>query len=393
MQINLLAEGYPLNDDSLIEVDSIDEIRVGKISSPVLRAVLELCPVAVYFKDYPGNYINLNRNAARTLGWPDIDPIGKRDSELTADPVQYRSFRDKELECMRERRIIRTEVRWHDVHGAYHVNEVINVPVINRCGESIGLIAITHSITHQASLKMANNLMSILRHDWVNTLLTGLVNRLSNDNGRKVPPPEQLKRVFEFMQGYLDNLASLLREYDSSREGSFKTVNLYKEVFEYMAEFAQTIELKIQLDFTSVPKELTVRGDAVCLRIMCLELMQNHGKHGQANKLIVRTAPDSDPRYVRLEFVSIGKLYEPHEYSELYQYGKRLQHYDEEGYPIPTPGIGAGLNFCRSLVLVHNGCVESGHHVYRNKIYGAYPDDTIGASVFWFRFPIIRCES
>ena len=53
--------------DHALQVNSIEDISRGAISNAVLSAVLDIAPIAVYFKARDGTYVNLNRKAERLL--------------------------------------------------------------------------------------------------------------------------------------------------------------------------------------------------------------------------------------------------------------------------------------------------------------------------------------
>ena len=376
-------------DDRSITVVGSEDLRARTISREVLQAILEFVPVAVYVKDPDGRYMFLNRKARKGLSKDGRNPLGLLDKDATQTDEQYSSYRPKELRCMEDQKIIPAHERWTDVHNHHHVSRVLNIPFVDSQQRTVGLVAITQDITHEASVRQARNLVSILRHDWVQCLITGVLAHLDlgqESSTSSTYDVSSLKKAFEFMLGYLDNLASFLDEYPAHRTKEFSELDFATDVVSYMRELAPLIGVRVTLK-SALAEPVRLTGDKVCLRIMCFEMMRNHLKYGTGSEVVI-SAREHESDSVKLCFISPGQRHRNEAaYRRMFLMGERFTVMDENGLPKRPTGIGAGLHFCSSLTLAHNRLSESIENQYLNQIYGVEYSEELQANVFWFKFP------
>lgn len=384
--------------DSLTEsihVDSIRDICDGSVTSSVLASLLDFAPIQILLKDPDGHYLYLNR-LARQLLRPNSDadsPIGTRDTEASVVPAQVARWREEEERCIRTGILTESEVTWTNVSHDTRTNTVLNVPVKNRSGNTIGVGVIAYDITHKAQIKMSTTILELLQHDWVHNLLMHLINRIDTDSKGGVSKEvlsgitlAQLKIVFEFMRSYLVQLPSLLTGYlYSGSKRSSQQVDL-ADMVSYMRQLSQMIGLKVDLHLTASEPRPMIYADEECMRIMVYEIMKNHSKYGEGDLVQVTTSTACDGNHLIINFISPGmQLTRTNAYELLFNQGVRIETIDSKGRPKQPPGRGLGLYYCRTFALAQNHLAEVDHE-YRNIVYGAKYDATLSANVFFFRF-------
>lgn len=188
------------------------------------------------------------------------------------------------------------------------------------------------------------------------------------------------------MQGYLENLTSILNDYPKSNCNNFSKFDVYHDVMDYMSDIAEIIKnlpLIVKINNTSEP--LFIEGDMTCLRIVCHELMRNHFKYGNGNKVYVFHENETTD-YCRLCFASPGKPLKESSYSQIFIKGMRFPVYDSKGREKRPSGNGGGLHFCKAFALAHNNEFESFTNEHFGTIYGANYDPINERNIFWFRF-------
>lgn len=159
------------------------------------------------------------------------------------------------------------------------------------------------------------------------------------------------------------------------RKGEFNPVEV--DVNELVDEVAGLVRGEMILQNVSLfldhsPVRLVVQGDRVQLQQVLLNLMVNAldaiKEVSTANrKVIVRTAPDSNGRSVRVSVQDSGVGVPP----------DRLEQIFEAFLTTKTQGLGLGLAICRSIIQSHGGRIGSSNNPDRG-------------ATFWFTLPALE---
>lgn len=112
----------------------------------LLRAVVERSPSAVFIKDLEGRYLIVNAAAARVLGRPVSEVIGRRDLDLV-DPEQVGLWRRMEHEAIRRDAPVRFDERVTMPDGTSRDFSTTFFPYHDQDGTLAGVAGIAYDLT------------------------------------------------------------------------------------------------------------------------------------------------------------------------------------------------------------------------------------------------------
>ena len=115
-------------------------------SFDILRAVIEATPDAIFIKDLGGRYVVVNEAAARFIGRPTADILGKNDFELYPDETA-REFIGSDREVLESGQAREFEGRAESTIGAQAHYLVTKGVVRGPDGGPIGTYGISHDVT------------------------------------------------------------------------------------------------------------------------------------------------------------------------------------------------------------------------------------------------------
>ena len=192
-----------------------------------LRALLETLPNMVWLKDPDGLYLDCNPHAARLLGQPATEIIGKSDHDLLPTELADR-LRADDLRTVSQGQAHTFEewLKFPDGHQELH--ETTKTPVRTSNGELIGVLGICHDVTRnradQTCLMRQNRTLhlmggisqAVVRHDKEAAMLAEICNIAVEAGGYRMAwvgeashdPEKRITPVAScgFNNNYLDQL-------------------------------------------------------------------------------------------------------------------------------------------------------------------------------------------
>lgn len=379
---------FPIKEDEVLKVLSIEDVKPEALPVEVLLKLLDYSPLQILVKDSDLKYRYVNR---LTQSGFKASPIGMTDEFASNIRSEVNHWRKAEKDVLATRRHNVQEVPWTDAMGRLRMNRVLNIPVIDTAGNAVGVAVIAHDITYRSTVEAAKGLLSLLQHDWVNSLIESLLQRIDNQMSATPHQAEcpvigeysltDLRTMFEFMASYLMNLPSFLHAYQH-KSAAVRATDFESDVAQYMQRILGLLFGNLRITYDGGP--VRVEADRECLRIMCFEQMKNHMKYGVGGTMSI-AAFALNPEHVVVEFRSPGAKHVQEEaYELMHNEARRYVHSDFAGRPKDPSGNGKGLFYCRMFAVGHNSVKESNME-FKGLIYGARYDDELKQNVFWYR--------
>ncbi len=332
----------------------------------LLKSLMVGVPDAIYFKDAHGRFIQANVAMARRLGLDDPrDAIGKSPFEMKDQELALQVHKEDEAVLQSgEAQHYRLERRaW--AGGAEAWDLVTRLPLKDKAGHIVGVIAIFHDVTElrrseektREEIRRRDQFLAMLSHELRNpvgaiVLATAL---LRSGEGTKSRVVDLLERQSHQMSCLLGDLLEVSRVTQNKIELKTRIVDMTHVARDAADAIAQAMESR-QVTFAQeiAGEPVLVVGDAARLQQITVNLLSNAAKYvdrGGHVRLVVRR--DGGCAEVRVTDDGVGI---PHEMLEtvfdlFVQSSRTLDR--------SAGGLGVGLTLVRSLVAMHEGTVTA----------------------------------
>ncbi len=408
------------------ELQLFDRLSVGSADdlyghqTGLFGQLIDAAPVQVYIKDLGFAYTYQNRAARERMGYPDIDSIGKVDSEVISDPIVRESVRVEDTRTLMEGRRTRSEDHWIDNRGLYRTNISTRYPIVLQSDpdQQVGVVSIATDESFEGAVNATSAVVELLVHDWVSSLLGKLHDSLQNLLAWKTehakteierqrakdllelvrhsdPDPTRIDEDYtpelfngwvadtflpiHFMEGYLrflkwymgDPNIQTIRDKELKE---FRTFNLKQDVCRYMDELFKCLKsgfegasvaskkkvLVYDFNHDEVPDNIELYGSVRLCRMLVFEQARNHNYYGDAydngSLTPLRMAASVNSDCVELAFTSAGEPISSEIRHSVFQRGVRGSAASGER---KEGGTGFGLFFCRRIAELHGGSSSS----------------------------------
>ncbi|HXU61951.1 MAG TPA: chemotaxis protein CheB, partial [Polyangia bacterium] len=353
----------------------------------LLNSLLRTVPDAIYFKDARGRFIRVNDAMAARLGLGSAEEtVGKTMFELPDHPVALALHRADETVLRSgkpqnyslERRVLDDGTEGWDL--------VTRLPLRDREGEMVGVIAIFRDVTEQKraeqkiqdGVRRRDEFLAMLSHELRNPLgaiVTATALLKSGGGGGRLL--EVLDRQSHQMARLLEDLLEASRVTQNKIELRKSAVDLAVAVEEacevVRPQFAERgIELKVDV----APGRIMVEADPTRLQQIHVNLLSNAAKYTQrGGHVSIRCQVDGGTAVVRVRDDGAGIPRDMLDsiFDLFVQSNRTLDR--------SAGGLGVGLTLVRSLVEMHGGSVE------------VHSDGEGQGSEFVVRLPVTSAET
>jgi len=139
-------------------------------NAPLMQAVLDEVGACIYVKDLDGAYQYANKLTLQSFQCQESELIDHTDSDFF-DPVSVEALRQNDAQVLRHCRTVTGEEVVRFVDGDVRTYQFVKSPIMNVCGEVVGIFGVSTDITELYQLKEE------LRVQATTDALTGVFNR------------------------------------------------------------------------------------------------------------------------------------------------------------------------------------------------------------------------
>ncbi len=138
----------------------------------MLRATADISRDLIFFKDRHSAFLGCNKKFEQFMGFSEQEILGKKDAQLFKSS-QAAMCQVQDLDVMAKKQVYIGEKYLTDARGERHLIEMKKVPVENKQGEVIGLIAVGRDITaHHRMQKRLNIADTVVENSKENIVVT-----------------------------------------------------------------------------------------------------------------------------------------------------------------------------------------------------------------------------
>jgi len=333
----------------------------------LLNSLLDTVPDAIYFKDARGRFIRCNRAMAERLGLSDAkDAIGKTALDLPEHDVAMAMHREDQSVLRSGRPQHYQLERRVAANGSDAWDMVTRLPLKDRSGVVVGIIAIFRDVTEQVQAKAKideevrrrDRFLAMLSHELRNPL--GAI--VTATSMLRASEPDGLDRTVPILERQSRQMARLLDDLLEASRVTQNKIELRRRVVDLRtiaAEAAEAVRPQMndkRLNFTVDlgSDALWVLGDAVRLQQIQINLLSNAAKYTPAGGHVSLTLrPEGDDAVICVSDNGAGIQKEMLEsVFDLFVQGRHT--IDHSG-----GGLGVGLTLVRALVELHGGTVRA----------------------------------
>lgn len=340
-----------------------------KLSEARFSAFVENAPIAMFMKDDAGRYVMLNAEAARVIGLPREEILGKTARQVgtpgSADKTDAADARLRET-----RQPMRVEGPLAAEGQPYHQALVLRFPVAAPEGDAmwIGGFAIDITAQKAAEVDLARSREALNQSEKLNamgSLLAGVAHELNNPlaivvgqatmleedaaQGPLAKRAERIRRAAERCGRIVQTFLGIARRKPAERR-PVSLNDCVTAATELLAYALRTAGVSVHLDLA--PDLPAVDGDPDMLHQVVVNLLVNaqqavEAQAGRRDVLVTTAVRHSE---VVLEIADTGPGVPPEIRGRIF-----------EPFFTTKPqgtGTGVGLSFCHSIVVAHGGRFE-----------------------------------
>jgi diguanylate cyclase (GGDEF)-like protein/PAS domain S-box-containing protein len=140
----------------------------------ILRTIIDAVPESIFYKDKESRFVGYNKKFEEFYNKRGIvEIIGKTDLEIYSDSVVAASFIEQDQKIMSTKEATYFEHTIKNEQGEEVIEENVKIPVIDKNGESWGVVGLSRDITERKTIEERLKYLSEI------DILTGLYNRYS----------------------------------------------------------------------------------------------------------------------------------------------------------------------------------------------------------------------
>lgn len=372
----------------------------------IIKELLHLLPLHVFWKDISGVYRGCNRLLAQGLGFASEDEvIGKTDYDLPIDKKMSDLYRQDDLLVIESKTAkLNIEEEQTFINGKKGYLLTSKVPLFDQAGVVIGILGVyiditERKLTEQELLKSRNaaesanraktEFLANMSHD-IKTPMTGVVSVA--DLMMHVPAwctPEKAKiihssgsQVLNFFNSCLE-LSKLEMSEFSSAEEAFSLKTLFEEIYALFLPRAQSKNLKFSIDYDA-DLPLTLLGHRSSVYRVILNLVGNALKFTETGEVQLRAflAESLNEKNIRvgIEIKDTGIGIPDDKQGIIFEKLRRLT----PSYKGKVEGSGIGLYIVDQYVKRMNGDINVESDVGKGSTFTVLLPMTIASNLFAF---------
>ncbi|MDB5291469.1 MAG: Chemotaxis protein methyltransferase CheR [Phycisphaerales bacterium] len=339
-------------------------------AADLLRAVADGTTDAVFVKDKAGKYLLFNEAAARYVGRPVQEVLGKDDTELF-DAKSARFVMDRDRRTMESGRATTVEERL-TAAGVTRTYLATKAPYRDGQGNIIGVIGISQEITElkkaqelraakeaaEAANRAKDNFLATISHElrtplggvllWSKMLRAGQLGE-----GQKQAALDKIVQCAEDQSRLVNDLLDA----SQALHGKMGVQKHAVELQEVVREAVDAIQPAAHAKGVAVSLQgcdLTVMGDPTRLRQVVSNLMSNAIKFTQAGGHVEARLSRGEAE-ARLEVIDTGEGISPEFLPHIFDRFTQADTSPSRQHG----GLGLGLSIVRHIVALHDGSVEA----------------------------------